>query len=151
MINITNNELKTSINQENLKKDAKKIMNLMDYDSYDLGILLTDNQTIQRFNREYRNKDEPTDILSFPYHPLKPGEKIQVTDPEDKNIGDLIISLEYVKDFCQKENKIFHEYLRTLLCHGICHLLGYDHDTDETDAVMREKESWLAEMLAKED
>jgi len=151
MINIKNNYLKIPINAEAFKKDAHRIINLLDYSDFDLGILLTDNKTIQRFNREYRDKDEPTDILSFPYHPkLKVGERINAQSREDKNLGDLIISLEYVKNDAAKEQKSINEHLRKLLCHGICHLLGYDHDTDETHKVMQEKECWLLEHCGKE-
>jgi len=150
MISITNEELTTPINIQQLEKDAQIIMNAMGYGDFDLGILLTDNQAIQHFNREYRHKDVPTDILSFPFYPeLKAGEKITAHNDDDKNLGDLIISLEYIKEIYEQENKTVNEYLRTLLCHGICHLLGYDHYTEETDKIMREKEAYLAAILEK--
>jgi len=151
MVNINNEECTTSLNMEQLQKDAQKILSLMGYADFDLGILLTDNQAIQCFNRDFRSKDEPTDILSFPFHPdLKPGETIVAETEDDKNVGDLIISLEYIKELCEQEHKTINEHLRTLLCHGICHLLGYDHYTESTDKIMKEKESWLAAQLAKE-
>jgi probable rRNA maturation factor len=151
MSHITNEELTIPVNQEQLEKDAQKILTLMGYEDFDLGILLTDNQAIQCFNRDFRSKDEPTDILSFPFHTdLKPGERITVVTEDDKNIGDVIVSLEYITELCKEENKTINEHLRTLLCHGICHLLGYDHYTESTDKIMKEKETWLAENLAKE-
>ena len=151
MVNINNEECATALNMEQFEKDAQKILTLLGYQDFDLGILLTDNQAIQSFNRDFRSKDEPTDILSFPFHPdLQPGEKIIVESEDDKNVGDLIISLEYIKELCEQENKTINEHLKTLLCHGICHLLGYDHYTESSDAIMREKESWLAARLAEE-
>jgi rRNA maturation RNase YbeY len=151
MVNINNEECTTSFSMEQFQKDAQKILSLMGYADFDLGILLTDNQAIQCFNRDFRSKDEPTDILSFPFHPdLKPGEEITVASEDDKNVGDLIISLEYIKELCEQENKTINEHLRTLLCHGICHLLGYDHYTESTDKIMKERESWLAAKLAEE-
>jgi len=151
MVNINNEECTTALNMEQFEKDAQKILTLLGYQDFDLGILLTDNQAIQSFNRDFRSKDEPTDILSFPFHPdLQPGEKIIVESEDDKNVGDLIISLEYIKELCEQENKTINEHLKTLLCHGICHLLGYDHYTESSDAIMREKESWLAARLAEE-
>jgi len=151
MVNINNEECTTALNMEQFEKDAQKILTLLGYQDFDLGILLTDNQAIQSFNRDFRSKDEPTDILSFPFHPdLQPGERIIVESEDDKNVGDLIISLEYIKELCEQENKTINEHLKTLLCHGICHLLGYDHYTESSDAIMREKESWLAARLAEE-
>ena len=151
MVNINNEECTTALNMEQFEKDAQKILGLMGYSDFDLGILLTDNQAIQCFNRDFRSKDEPTDILSFPFHPdLQAGQTIAAETEDDKNVGDLIISLEYIKELCEQENKTINEHLRTLLCHGICHLLGYDHYTESTDKVMKEKETWLAAKLTEE-
>jgi probable rRNA maturation factor len=151
MVNINNEECTTNLSMEQFQKDAQKILTLMGYGDFDLGILLTDNQAIQCFNRDFRSKDEPTDILSFPFHTdLQPGQQIIIESEDDKNIGDLIISLEYINALCEEENKTINEHLRTLLCHGICHLLGYDHYTESTDKVMKEKEAWLAAKLLEE-
>ena len=151
MVTITNTEMTTPLNIQEFEKNAQSILAWMGYADFDLGILLTDNQEIQCFNRDFRNKDVPTDILSFPFHTnLKAGEKIEPQTEDDKNIGDLIISLEYIQEACKEENKTINEHLRTLLCHGICHLLGYDHYTEETDLIMKEKETWLAAKLVEE-
>ena len=151
MVNINNEECTTNLNIEQFEKDAQKVLSLMGYEDFDLGILLTDNQAIQCFNRDFRSKDEPTDILSFPFHTeLQAGQAITAETEDDKNVGDLIISLEYIKALCEEENRTINEHLRTLLCHGICHLLGYDHYTESTDIVMKEKETWLAARLIEE-
>jgi rRNA maturation RNase YbeY len=151
MVNISNEECTTELNTIQFERDAQKILTLMGYEDFDLGILLTDNQAIQCFNNDFRSKDEPTDILSFPFHTdLEAGQPIIPATEDDKNIGDLVISLEYIKDLCEEENKTINEHLRTLLCHGICHLLGYDHYTESTDKVMKEKETWLAAKLSEE-
>lgn|SRR5436190_4764519 len=150
MINITNENTDINVDIQQFEHDAQSIMNLMGYADFDLGILLTDNHTIQRFNRNFRQKDVPTDILSFPFYPgLKAGERIAAETDDEKNIGDLIISLEYIQPTCTEENKTVNEHLQTLLCHGICHLLGYDHYTESTDKVMKEKEAWLAAKLVE--
>jgi len=152
MVNISNEEGITQLNSIQFEQDAQKVLTLMGYQDFDLGILLTDNQAIQCFNRDFRSKDEPTDILSFPFYPdLKADEAIKAETEDDKNVGDLVISLEYIKELCEQENKTINEHLRTLLCHGICHLLGYDHYTEETDKSMKEKESWLAAKLSEND
>ena len=151
MISINNEEGNVAFSIEQFEKDAQKVLTLMGYNDFDLGILLTDNQAIQCFNRDFRSKDEPTDILSFPFHPdLQAGQTIIAETEDDKNVGDLIISLEYIKELCEQENKTINEHLRTLLCHGICHLLGYDHYTEQTDKIMKEKENWLAAKLSEE-
>ena len=75
MILIKNSQRKIKINQKRLKSNAQKILDVLGYGDYDLGIWLTTNKTIQKYNKTYRDKNKPTNILSFPYYPnLKPGE-----------------------------------------------------------------------------
>src|SRR5581483_1183956 len=150
MVYITNENPSIVFDLQQFELDAQNIMQLMGYADFDLSILLADNSTIQQLNRDFRHKDEPTDVLSFPFYPeLKAGQAIKAETEDDKNIGDLIISLEYIQPMCIEENKTINEHLKTLLCHGICHILGYDHYTEETDKVMKAKEAWLAEKLAE--
>ncbi len=151
MINIDYRYLPVKCKTVELRNEIQKILNLMDYGEFDLGILLTDNATIQKYNKEYRGIDEPTDILSFSYHPsLKAGERIKPKTEEDKNLGDLIISLEYVQVDAPKWGQLFEERMRILLVHGICHLLGYKHETDEEYKVMKKQEDYLLEKLQKD-
>jgi rRNA maturation RNase YbeY len=149
MITIKNKQRKIVINTKKLKQDAQKILDALDYADYDLGIWLTTNKIIHRYNKEYRHKDKPTDILSFPFHPdLKAGEQIKPTTPDEKNLGDLIISLEYVQKAAQELGENFYNRLQMLLVHGICHLLGYDHEKDKDFEVMKKKEKELLEKIS---
>jgi rRNA maturation RNase YbeY len=148
MVTIKNSQRKINYNTSHLKDDAQTILNLLGYHDFDLGIWLTTNKTIHRYNKEYRAKDKPTDILSFAYHPhLKPGEKIVVHQDEDKNLGDLIISLEYVQKVADELGVTLTERMRILLVHGICHLRGYDHETDAEYKVMHKEEKRLLDFL----
>ena len=150
MIFIKNTQRKIKINTNQLKKNAQTILDALNYSDFDVGIWLTTNKTIQKYNRQYRKKDKPTDILSFAYHPdLKPGEQIKPKTEEDKNLGDLIIALEYVQKDAPRWGQTFNERMRVLLVHGICHLLGYDHETDKEYKVMHKKEQFLLEKLHK--
>jgi rRNA maturation RNase YbeY len=148
MITIKNTQRKINIDTEQLKRDAQTILNALDYADYDLGIWLTTNKTIHRYNVTYRKKDKPTDILSFPFHTdLKAGERIKPASEDDKNLGDLIISPEYIQKAAQELNTPFEKRLQVLLVHGICHLLGYDHITDHDYNIMKKKERFLLEKL----
>lgn len=148
MITFTNRQRKIKVNEEAFVRDAQKLLSLLKYSGYDLGILVTTNTTIRRYNRDYRHQDKATDILSFPYHPeLAAGKRIKVTMEEDKNLGDLIISAEYVARKAQEKNLSFSEHMRVLLVHGVCHLLGYDHIDDHDWRRMRAKEAYLLRQL----
>ena len=148
MITIRNTQRKIKINSAQLKKDAQTILDALDYSDFDLGILITTDKTIHKYNREYRDKDKPTDILSFPYHTeLKAGQRIKVKSEEDKNLGDLIIAPEYVMHDLPKWNTTFEKHLQRLLVHGICHLLGYDHIEDADYKIMHKKEMVLLKKI----
>jgi probable rRNA maturation factor len=151
MITINNRQRKITIDSKKLKSDAQKVLNLLDYADFDLGILLANNATIHKYNATYRGHDKPTDILSFPAHPtLKAGERIVTDNDDDKNLGDLIIAPEYVQAEAQKLKVTLEQRLQRLLVHGICHLLGYDHIEDHDYKIMLQKEMYLLRMLKKQ-
>jgi probable rRNA maturation factor len=148
MILIKNRQRKIPINIELLQADAQKLLQFLGYAGFDLGILITTNAGIRTYNATYRMQDKPTDVLSFPFYPdLKPGEKIKATSDDDKNLGDIIISAEYVAKNKKGFEGAFDERMQMLLVHGVCHLLGYDHITDEQYAQMHRKETALLKKL----
>ncbi|HRN78340.1 MAG TPA: rRNA maturation RNase YbeY [Candidatus Dependentiae bacterium] len=147
MITIKNTQKTISVDVDLLYKDTQKILDLLDYHDFDIGILLTTNKVMQKYNREYRDKDKPTDILSFPFHQIVAGERIIATSADEKNLGDIIIAPQYVMDDLERWGQTFDQRMRILLVHGICHLLGYDHIKDEDYTVMKAQEEWLLKQL----
>ncbi len=105
-----------------------------------LSLLLTDNEKIQVINRDYRGKDSPTDVISFAY--LETDGDIGPYN----TLGDIIISLERVKEQAKDYNHSFKREFFYVLTHGILHLLGYDHIDEDDKLEMRKKEE---EILSK--
>ena len=152
MIIVKNTQRTIKCNISQLTKEVRFILHALGYTGFDIGIWLTTNKTIRFYNREYRHKDKATDILSFPYHTqLKAGETIVVHSAEDKGLGDLIISMEYVQKAAHDLGVSLQERMQVLLVHGICHLLGYDHELDEDYEIMHAKESELLTQLKKQN
>lgn len=142
------NEQTFPIDIAKLKTDARIILDALDYPDFDLGILLTTHEGIQEYNKKYREKDAPTDILSFPYHHIDAGERIEPTCDEDRNLGDIIICPAYIQEDLERWGKTFQERVDILLVHGICHLLGYDHIKDEDYEVMKLQEDALFDLIS---
>ncbi len=116
------------ITKKFVKEIADKILQELNLDNVELSISLVDNETIQNINREWRGKDRPTDVLSFPLDEDTPsGYKYRL-------LGDVIISLPYAKKQAEEIGLSYREEILRLLIHGILHLLGYDHETSEEDA-----------------
>ncbi|KAL0586078.1 hypothetical protein ABG067_004170 [Albugo candida] len=117
---------------------------------WDLSVILTTDQQLQKLNKKYRRQDKTTDILSFPNHTItKPGRFPNVRDPEERYLGDIYISLPYVKKYCQEEGTDIKEQMRVLFAHGICHLMGYDHETDHEHERMAKAEAYLLQCSQK--
>lgn len=148
MITIKNGQRKIPVDIVSLYNDIESILKFLKYQNFDIGVLLTTNKTIKKYNKDYRGKDKPTDILSFPYYPeVQAGKRIKPNSAEECNLGDLIISLEYVQKEAACLNVSFKARMRILIVHGICHLLGYDHILDHDYRRMRAKEAWLLKKL----
>lgn len=150
MITLKITQKKIPLNRAAILHDLQEILKILKYEQYDLGVWFTNDATIRTYNRDYRHKDKATDVLSFPFHPeLKAGERITLTTPDDANLGDLIISAEYVARDAQKLGVPFEEHLRLIVVHGICHLLGYDHIIDADFRRMRAKEVMILKKLKR--
>lgn len=130
-----------SVDVAKLKKIARAILLFLEYKGFDLAIQLVDDQAMQDYNKRFREKDKPTDVLSFPFYPdLKAGERIVACTKDEKNLGDLVIAPHYVQNNLEQWQQTFEYRLAVLLVHGICHLLGYDHIEDADYEIMNAQE-----------
>lgn len=133
------NEFLDKLYEENyLEAYIKKVLELEEIKSdrpLYISILLTDNKKIQVVNRDFRGKDSPTDVISFAYHETEDFD----IGPYD-TLGDIVISLEKVKEQANEYNHSFEREFYYVLTHGILHILGYDHIEDSDKKVMRERE-----------
>ncbi len=110
----------------------------------ELSIFLCNNDKIHELNREYRQIDRPTDVLSFA---LNEGDDYADSKEESHLLGDLIISLERTVEQANEYGHSFERELAYLTTHGCLHILGYDHTTDEDKAEMRKEEEFVLSNL----
>ena len=106
-----------------------------------ISLLLTDDARIQVLNRIWRDKDKPTNVLSFPS-----GLDEEAGDDRPLLVGDIVIARETVVAEAAAEGKTVEVHLRHLLVHGFLHLLGYDHEIDGEAETMEALET---EILAE--
>ena len=97
-----------------------------------INLRLLNDKEMKKLNMQFRQKDKTTNVLSFP------NDDISVK--QTKNIGDIAISVEYVKAEAKKEGKTFDDHIIHMLAHGVYHILGYDHENNENAVVMENKE-----------
>jgi probable rRNA maturation factor len=124
---------------------ALKALEALGRDGWDLSVLYCNDPFIKDLNARYRNRDEATDILSFPL-----GETL-VEDEEQRYLpGDIVISLETLEKNARSFEIPPDEELRRLLIHGILHLDGMDHSTNEkTEPMLLLQEKILANLAGE--
>ena len=121
----------------------------------EIDVRLTDDETIHEINREMREVDRATDVLSFPMFELTPGELPGEEDADPGTglvpLGDMVISLEHVAAQAKEYGHSNRRELAYLVTHSVLHLLGYDHlDEGPMKAQMREHEEAIMKLLELE-
>jgi probable rRNA maturation factor len=110
-----------------------------------LSVVLTDDTEIQALNRQYRGVDAPTDVLAFGNDAT---EKAFPTAPDEPPyLGDIVVSLPQARFQAEEQGHTLQRELRLLVVHGVLHLLGYDHDSPETESAMWRKQDEILRVL----
>jgi pyridoxine 5-phosphate synthase len=132
------------INEALVQRAADQLLVSTGMAEAELSILLVDDQQIAELNRTWRHKKGPTNVLAFP-----------LTEGEDSAmamnlLGDIVISVETAAREAKQEGLSLHSRLQVLLVHGFLHLIGYDHEKSDAEAVrMYNKERMLLQELTK--
>ena len=115
----------------------------------DIYITLTNNEEIHKINKEHRNIDRPTDVLSFPMFEKEDIKKLKQEKKEqgEEILGDIIISIPKAQEQAEEYGHSFERELSYLVAHGMLHLLGYDHIKEEEKEIMRTKEEEILKKL----
>ena len=148
------NETDTTIDAailDNMKRVIEKTV-AEEYDgrSFEVSVTIVTNDKIRALNAEYRGKDAPTDVLSFPMFDPDT-EEIEALDGQPAVLGDIVISLERAAEQAELYGHSFEREVAFLCVHSVLHLLGYDHErSDDEDKLMREKQRAVMHALGLE-
>jgi len=172
VINITRDGEQSLLVEKEYKYINKAVKTALDFEKINCGceinVEITDNQNIKKLNKEFRNKDNPTDVLSFPM--IEPEKIDYIRNKNNKNniikknfsdeinpenglilLGDIVISIEKAKEQSEEFNQSLERELMFLAVHSTLHLLGYDHEiSEESDLIMRKKQREIIEFIEKE-
>lgn len=100
----------------------------------EISVLLTNDKEVHALNKKFRKKDKPTNVLSFP-------------NGDNGYLGDIAMSLDTLEREAKEENKPLENHFTHLLIHGVLHLMGYDHETDEEQEEMESLEIKILKKL----
>jgi len=105
-----------------IKKGIEAVLNHEDIRHAEASVVLADNSFVQTLNKEYRNKNKPTNVLSFP-------QTLPI-------LGDSVFAYETIEHEAKEQGKAFDDHLMHLIIHSTLHLLGYDHENDQDAETM---------------
>ncbi|GAB4268679.1 rRNA maturation RNase YbeY [Thermincola ferriacetica] len=123
---------------ETIERVANAVLEQSEFPGAEVGIVLVDDDYIHQLNKQYRGVDSPTDVLSFAL--IEDGEEEFFEEEKDLLLGDVFISVERAQNQAEEYGHSFTREMAYLTAHGMFHLLGYDHNTEEERDIMREKE-----------
>ena len=169
IIEISYENINIEIDDKNIVQICNNILELLNIDNWEISLVISDDSFIRELNRSYRNKDESTDVISFPqiegekipgrdFAAQIEGEKTPVGNENEAEFGsrsfyagDIVISLDTVVKNSNyfKVNKN-EEFIR-LLIHGILHLNGMTHETNEPDQTMLIKQEEILRKITGVD
>ena len=113
----------------------------------EVSILLTNNDEVHKLNKQFRNVDKPTNVLSFPNLTDDELSSMSKNSPYPIMLGDLALAFETILNESMLETKTFLDHFNHLIVHGMLHLLGYDHEADDDAEYMKDKEIMILKTL----
>ena len=128
------------IDEDILDKVERVMLAVLDYedydDNYEVSLSFVDNEEIRNLNRDFRNIDRVTDVLSFP---MLSDDEFDI-EYEEESLGDIVISLQRADEQAEEFDHSLEREICFLVCHSMFHLLGYDHMEEEEAKDMHRRE-----------
>jgi len=143
-------EFRELVDEDWAKKIAQRVLKAEGVaPPYEVSLVFTDSEVVQKLNRDYRGVDEPTDVLAFYMLPQKEADSPFALPPDGvTRLGEVIISYPQAAEQAKEQGYSVDKELTLLIIHGILHLLGYDHEQPEEEVKMRAREKELLEEIA---
>lgn len=142
-IQIANNQKNIKIDKRKIRSITLKLLKLLDCRDKEVSLSFVNDEAIQQLNSQYRNKNKPTDVLSFS---LQEGEFGNINP---HILGDIVISVDTAMADASKNGLSLEQEINFLIIHGLLHLLGYEHEntTKEEKKKMQAKQKTLFSLL----
>lgn len=141
MIDIQNKQRKIEFTPKMDKLMRAVVEKSLEYEGLkplSVSVLITDNKNIHKLNKQYRGKDSPTDVLSFPLYD-------EDGNLDEDELGDIVISLERATEQAQEFGHSVEREIAFLTAHSMLHLIGYDHEVED-DEMFKKQEDILTSL-----
>jgi probable rRNA maturation factor len=134
MTEVINSQRKIKIEQRVFQDFAEQtVLQIEETQNKTFTVAFVSDRKMRELNKQFRGKSVTTDVLSFPFEPDE-------FDPDQHQLGDVIISLEQADKQAAENDLDLETEIKQLILHGVLHLCGYDHETDDGEMNRREME-----------
>jgi probable rRNA maturation factor len=146
-VSIRNIQKKQKVNTGRFRRSLKRLLKELNIENHEISVLIVDDEQIRRMNRDYLNRDRPTNVISFAMTEGFAG------DIHPEILGDIVISSETALRDASTAGLEFSDEIEFLLIHGLLHLMGYNHENTTTEETQRmeKKERELFSRLRRYD
>ncbi|ADQ07169.1 protein of unknown function UPF0054 [Caldicellulosiruptor hydrothermalis 108] len=150
---IQNQQDKVDVDQHISKIIEESIVNtikvFLEEENFEISVLIVDNNFIKELNRNYRNVNKETDVLSFPIFEFKNGKLLEdiVIMEDEIPLGDIVISIEKAAQQAKEFGHSLEREVAYLTVHSVLHLLGFDHIEEDDRKVMRKYEEQILDSM----
>jgi probable rRNA maturation factor len=125
MIEVVNRQRHRRVDCVRWREFAEAALREIGRESEGATVAFVSNRVMRNLNREFRGRNTPTDVLSFP------SERAAFERPEEMNLGDVVVSIERAETQAAEHGLSFDDEVAQLILHGLLHLCGYDHEKDD--------------------
>ena len=137
MVEIVNRQRKIRLETDNFLMFAEKAGKIIsEAADKNFTVAFVSDRKMRELNAEYRGKNSTTDVLSFPFE----GDEFEYSESETEFLGDIVISVEQAEKQAAENNLTLDKEIKQLILHGILHLCGFDHETDNGEMNAKELE-----------
>lgn len=144
--NTTNEDLSLQKDLEKVIKEVLKVENV-DEKKCEISLSFVDEKKIRQLNKDFRQTDRVTDVLSFPIEDFFNEDRKTLLEKPYLMLGDVVICTDVARKQAKELEHSFEREIMYLTCHSILHLLGYDHMEDDDKKIMRSKEKQVMKNL----
>ena len=134
--------------EDAIRRAAAEALRYEEFDEdCEISVSIVDNEEIREINRQFRSIDRATDVLSFPMLTFAEGEEAEVNENDEIVLGDIIISVDKVREQAEEYGHSMQREFAFLIVHSMLHLFGYDHIDPKDAAIMEPKQKQILEEM----
>lgn len=144
---LTNCQRGVRVDTRQLRCELNALLRALDYQDYMLEVVLVGSRRMRQLHREFFGDLSDTNVISFAHQKIRAGQRMPVDKLGNKILGEIFVCVPFVKDEASAWGRNTYEHLQYIIVHGLCHVLGYQHETRAQRESMERAQDYLYTLL----